>query len=185
MLNNLACPNLNICPLFTSPLLATASLVLSFSFNALLKAGRVPGFTTMLCISNHKPQFIVDPVATLLPLSNLDFRRSFTTISTTPHQQHHHGFFPLTVAFNHLKKPSLPFIINVTTTISIAHIPLLHQRLRIWHGCRVLEPIKEQYYIVSYDDFYQNLLYDLMFPSIQLPANPSSIQSLCGVIDLQ
>nr|KAJ0209431.1 hypothetical protein LSAT_V11C400185580 [Lactuca sativa] len=33
--------------------------------------------------------------------------------------------------------------------------------------------------------WFQNLLYDLMFPSIQFTANPSSIQSLCRVIDLQ
>nr|KAJ0213520.1 hypothetical protein LSAT_V11C400226930 [Lactuca sativa] len=148
MLNNLACPDLNICP----PLhIASAS--------GSYICERVPGFTTMLCISNHKPQFIVDTVARLLPLSNLDFRRSFTTISTTPHQQHHQGFFPsyrrlqsLEKAFFTLRHFRIP---NVTTTISIAHIPLWHQRLRLWHGCRVLEPIKEQYHIVSYDDFYQ------------------------------
>ena len=130
------------------------------------------GFTTMLCISNHKPQFIVDTVARLLPLSNLDFRRSFTTISTTPHQQHHQGFFPsyrrlqsLEKAFFTLRHFRIP---NVTTTISIAHIPLWHQRLRLWHGCRVLEPIKEQYHIISYDDFYQVRLSFISFFSINI-----------------
>ncbi|CAH1419187.1 unnamed protein product [Lactuca virosa] len=86
--------------------MATASLVLSSSSNALVKVGRVSGFTTMLCISNHKPQFIVGTITPLPPLSNLDFRRSFTTLSTTPHRQHHQGFFP---SYCRLQSPEKAF----------------------------------------------------------------------------
>lgn len=145
-------------------------------------------FTTMLYISNPKPQFIVGTITPLPSLSNLDFRWSFTTIFTTPHRQHHRGFFP---SYCRLQSPEKSFstlchfiIPNVTTNIPIVPIPICHQHLRLWHGCRVLEPIKEHYHVIYYDDFYQNLLYDLMFPSIQFTANPSSIQSLCRVTDL-
>nr|KAJ0216870.1 hypothetical protein LSAT_V11C300117710 [Lactuca sativa] len=97
MLNNLACPDFIICPLFTSPLLPTiASLVLSSSFNALLKAGRVAIFGISLC--DCKPQCCLSRCSTFVDHSPLSLQhRIDCTIRVS---------FPLTAAFNNMQKPS-------------------------------------------------------------------------------